>query len=184
MSQTEKEKDAMLVIDYQSGNSMALNQLVKRWHKHFCRKAFFIVKDADVAKDVAQDSWRTIIAKIETIKDPKSFSGWAMRIVHTKSIDILRRQQKELKGKDTIKAGIVEVDEPYNENTALKRKLYKAILELPIDQQEVIRLFYLEELSLNEIAKLLEIKAGTVKSRLFHAREKLKIILKSRNYEN
>lgn len=182
MSPTEKEKDALLILDYQSGNALALTELVTRWHKHFCTKAFYIVKDADEAKDVAQDSWRTIIAKMETIKDPKSFSGWAMRIVHTKSIDVLRMRQKDLKRKDTIKNENIELDEPYNEKTELKRKLYNAILELPIDQQEVIRLFYLKEKSLKDIAKLLQLKAGTVKSRLFHAREKLKIILKNENY--
>jgi len=184
MSQTEKEKDGLLILDYQSGNKMALAALVKRWHKYFCKKAFFIVKDADEAKDVAQDSWRTIIDKLETINDPYSFSGWAMRIVHTKSIDVLRNQQKNLRGKSAIKFNLVEEDEPYNEKTALKKKLYSAILELPTNQRQVIKLFYIEELSLNEISKLLNTKAGTVKSRLFHAREKLKIILKNYNYEN
>ncbi len=178
MNQTEKEKDGLLILDYQSGNKLALAELVKRWHKHFCKKSFFIVKDADEAKDVAQDSWRTIIDKLETIKDPYSFSGWAMRIVHTKSIDVLRKRQKDLKGKKNIKLNSYEVDEPYDEKTALKKKLYLAILELPIDQQEVIRLFYMEELPLNDISKLLKIKQGTIKSRLFHAREKLKLILK------
>lgn len=181
MSQTKKEKDGLLILDYQSGNKLALAELVKRWHKHFCTKAFFIVKDVDEAKDVAQDSWRTIIDKLETIKDPYSFSGWAMRIVHTKSIDVLRKRQKDLKNKNNIKLNSYEEDEPYDEKTVLKKKLYLAILELPIDQQEAIRLFYMDELSLNDISKLLKIKQGTIKSRLFHAREKLKLILKTEN---
>ena len=107
-----------------------------------------------------------------------------MRIVHTKSIDVLRKRQKELKGNNSLKFDSVEEDEPYDEKTALKKKLYNAILELPTNQQQIIKLFYTEELSLNEISKLLNVKAGTVKSRLFHAREKLKIILKNNNYEN
>lgn len=177
MSQTEKEKDGHLILDYQSGNKMALAALVKRWHKKFCTKAFYIVKDADEAKDVAQDSWRIIIDKLETIKEPQSFSGWAMRIVHTKSVDVLRKRQKELKGNKSLKFDSVEEDEPYDEKTTLKKNLYNAILELPTNQQQIIKLFYTEELSLNEISKLLNIKAGTVKSRLFHAREKLKTAL-------
>jgi len=184
MSQTEKEIDGLLILDYQSGNKKALATLVKRWHKKFCTKAFYIVKDADEAKDVAQDSWRTIIGKLGTIKNPQKFSGWAMRIVHTKSIDVLRKRQKDLKGNNSLTYYSLEEDEPYDERTALKRNLYNAILELPTNQQQVIKLFYTEELSLNEISKLLNIKAGTVKSRLFHAREKLKIILKNNNYEN
>ena len=184
MSQIEKEPDGLLIRDFLSGNELALTKLVKRWHKQFCTKAFYIVKDANEAKDIAQDCWQTIIANLDTIKNLNSFSGWAMRIVHTKSIDVLRKRQKELKGNTEIKNRLSIEYKPYDEKTVLKSKMYKAILELPIDQQEVIKLFYLKELTLNEIAKFLEIKAGTVKSRLFHAREKLKIILKNENYED
>ncbi|WP_347921700.1 sigma-70 family RNA polymerase sigma factor [Pontimicrobium sp. SW4] len=178
MSQTEKERDGLLILDYQSGNKMALAALVKRWHKKFCTKAFYIVKDADEAKDVAQDSWRTIIDKLEDIRDPQSFGGWALRIVHTKSIDALRKRQKERKVGNAFKQETDIIDEPYDERLNLKKKLYSAILELPTDQQYVVKLFYLEELPLNDISKLLNIKAGTVKSRLFHAREKLKKSIK------
>ncbi|MGB5782052.1 MAG: sigma-70 family RNA polymerase sigma factor, partial [Eudoraea sp.] len=62
-------------------------------------------------------------------------------------------------------------------------KIYTAIKGLPRDQQVVLRLFYLEEYSLREISEILNKSEGTVKSRLYHAREKLKIILKNRNHE-
>lgn len=64
----EKTLDGILVQEFQSGNKKALTKLVKRWHKTFCEKAYWIVKDADVAKDIAQDSWRVIINKIEDLK--------------------------------------------------------------------------------------------------------------------
>ena len=176
--------DSNLVLDYQAGNKKALALLVRRWHKQFCIKAFFVVKDADEAKDIAQDCWRTIIDKLGSLKDPNNFSGWAMRIVYTKSIDVLRKKQNERKGKDDYKKGTSFDYEPYSERAQLKKELYNAILELPEEQRHVIQLFYLNEYSLKEIAELLNIKAGTVKSRLFHAREKLKITLKKSNYEN
>jgi RNA polymerase sigma-70 factor (ECF subfamily) len=62
-------------------------------------------------------------------------------------------------------------------------KVYTAIKDLPQDQQVVLRLFYLEEYSLKEISEIVNKSAGTVKSRLYHAREKLKTILKNRNHE-
>ena len=184
MQKPEDILDSSLVLDYQAGNNKALALLVRRWHKQFCTKAFYVVKDADEAKDIAQDCWRTIIDKLGSLKDPNSFSGWAMRIVHTKSIDVLRKKQREWKGKDDYKKGNSFVLEPYSERTQLKKELYKAILELPTEQQHVIQLFYINEYSLKQIAELLKIKVGTVKSRLFHAREKLKITLKKLNYEN
>ena len=71
-----------------------------------------------------------------------------------------------------------------DDKESIKIDLLKAIQSLSINQQMVIRLFYVEEYSLKDISDTLKISVGTVKSRLFHAREKLKLILKNRNYEN
>ena len=179
----DRHIDSSLVNDYQNGNSAALVELVKRWHIKFCKKAFFIVKDTEVAKDVAQESWNTIINKLDSLKDTNSFGSWALRIVNNKSIDVLRAQARHTKTKNELKA-VSEVDEPYTENKELKNLLLRGIQGLTVEQKEVIRLFYLNEYSLSEIAELLNVKKGTVKSRLFHAREKLKIILKNKYYEN
>ena len=69
------------------------------------------------------------------------------------------------------------------QRTILKRKLLNAIQDLPKGKQDIIRLFYVEEYSLKEISSFLQIPIGTVKSRLFKAREKLKSIMKSYSYE-
>ncbi|WP_055443170.1 RNA polymerase sigma factor [Lacinutrix himadriensis] len=179
----DKRSDAKLVLAFQSGDKKALATLVKRWHLTFCKKAFWLVKDADVAKDIAQDSWQTIIAKIDTLKDTSSFGSWALRIVYSTSLDVLRTKNSErFKQEEYVKNQEVIVEDN-NENTTLKRKLLLAIQDLPEQQQQVIKLFYLEEYSLKEISKTLDISLGTAKSRLFYAREKLKTILKNRNYE-
>ncbi|MDD7887010.1 RNA polymerase sigma factor [Flavivirga sp. 57AJ16] len=65
MNSEQRKIDKQLVLDYQSGNKKALVFLVKRWHRLFCEKAFYILKDADVAKDVTQDCWDIIIDKID-----------------------------------------------------------------------------------------------------------------------
>lgn len=176
----DKHIDSSLVNDYQNGNSAALVQLVKRWHKDFCKKAFFIVKDSEVAKDVAQESWQTIIKKLDSLKDASSFGSWALRIVNNKAIDVLRVQSRLTKTKSELKK-VYEIEEPHTENKELKNLLLRGIQDLTVEQRQVIWLFYLNEYTLSEIAELLKIKKGTVKSRLFHAREKLKIILKADN---
>lgn len=65
--------DEELVEAYKAGDKSALATLVKRWHKVFCDKAYWLVKDKDAAKDIAQDSWTVIIQKIDTLNDPKQF---------------------------------------------------------------------------------------------------------------
>lgn len=176
--------DEELVEAYKAGDKSALATLVKRWHKVFCDKAYWLVKDKDAAKDIAQDSWTVIIQKIDTLNDPKQFKYWAFRIVCNKSTDWLRIDTK--KQKQSIQNNLeIEFDnKEYSENKPLKIKLLNAINDLPANQKIVIRLFYLESNSLKKISDLQIISVGTAKSRLFHAREKLKIILKNTNYEN
>ncbi|WP_396601416.1 RNA polymerase sigma factor [Algibacter sp. R77976] len=175
----QKVFDGVLVRQFQSGNKNALATLVKRWHKTFCEKAYWIVKDADVAKDIAQDSWSIIINKINHLKTPESFGIWALRIVYTKSLDWVKANKKLqniiVENQRNQDAFHVEKDN----NEPLKVALLKTIKMLPDNQQIVIRLFYLQEYSLKEISSILQISEGTVKSRLFHAREKLKQNLKT-----
>ena len=179
-----QNEDDVIVSKFKSGDKMALNMLVKKWHIIFCKKAYWIVKDANLAKDIAQESWQIIITKIDKLNEVSSFGSWAMRIVYTKSLDALREQSKERFHKQNLSKNPETEDLPYDENLELKSKLLKAIAELPEQQQTVIKLFYTQEYSLKDISIILKVSTGTVKSRLFHAREKLKTNLKNRTYEH
>jgi RNA polymerase sigma-70 factor (ECF subfamily) len=181
MKKTKNITDAALVIAYQSGDRKALSQLVKRWHVSFCKFAYWYVKDGDIAKDIAQESWTVIIHKIKGLNEPKKFKSWAISIVNRKSIDWIRAQNSEgNKLQKFYKEHARESEDNNEENREiLKKKLLEAIYNLSEDQQTVVKLFYTQNYSLKEISELLEISVGTTKSRLFHAREKLKTILKT-----
>ena len=177
--------DADLVIAYQSGNKKALTLLVKRWHLQFCKFAFWYVKDASIAKDIAQESWAVIYSKLDTLQHPEKFKSWAISIVNRKAIDFIRATGRELnklhvfydeKSKTTVSA------EDKEGQDKMKKSLKDALGKLPKHQKIVIDLFYTQAYTLKEIAHLLEISVGTAKSRLFHAREKLKSKLKNKNY--
>lgn len=170
--------DTELVEAYQAGDQKAIAKLVKRWHLIFCTKAYWLVKDANLSKDIAQESWQTIMDKLHTLQKPSSFKSWALRIVYSKSLDVLRELSRKRTKETELGLSKVFLVEDYKENTELKEALLNAIKYLPEQQQVVLRLFYTEEYSLQEISELLNISIGTTKSRLFHAREKLKLILK------
>jgi RNA polymerase sigma-70 factor (ECF subfamily) len=175
---TDQDIDESLVKAYLAGDKKALATLVKRWHKLFCDKAYWMVKDKDAAKDIAQESWTVIISKMEGLKTPKQFKFWAYRIVINKSTDWLRVQSKNQKNYFNYNANLSSEEEVVVDDSALKNRLLKAIQELPEGQKAVIKLFYLESYSIKQISDMLDISAGTTKSRLFHAREKLKETLK------
>jgi len=170
--------DALLVLQYQSGDKKALGMLVKRYHNRFCSHANWYLCDLDASKDVVQDCWGIIMNKVGSLRDPNSFSSWAMRIVTRKSIDFLK--QNKTKREKLRKYQYANLEGANNEERNTKIiKLQQAIKSLSNDQQIVLRLFYTQEYSLIEISNILDISVGTVKSRLFHAREKLKTILRT-----
>jgi len=183
MKKEQDPTDGFLVQQYRAGNTAVLRVLVKRYHQVFCEKAYWVTKDKDLAKDIAQESWITIIDKLDSLKDVGRFKNWAFRIVYTKAINSVKDRNKALQ--NVADLGIIEPDNPTNkeEKKDIQIKLLKAIRELPKEKQDVIRLFYAEEYSINEISAFLKIPVGTVKSRLFKAREKLKLILKLKYHE-
>lgn len=179
----EDQSDKILVERFIAGDQSALAVLVKRWHLIFCEKAFWVLQDKHLSKDVAQECWIIIIKKLQTLKNADSFKGWALRIIYTKAIDAHKRRIKELHKSNEIPKKENEDLKDTDHKTMLQKRLLNGIQALSKERQHVIRLFYIEEYSLKEISAILEIPIGTVKSRLFKAREKLKSIIKSYDHE-
>tara|TARA_R110002073_G_scaffold8207_1_gene45569 strand:- start:19731 stop:20288 length:558 start_codon:yes stop_codon:yes gene_type:complete len=176
--------DSALVIELQKGNKKVLPLLVKRWHLSFCKLAFFYVKDADVAKDIAQESWIVIIDKMNDLKEPGKCKSWAISIVNRKAIDWLRKTNRERAKLQSVFAERQKVQFEVEESNELKvkKQLILAISKLSVNQQQVIKLFYGQGYSLKEVSEIMNTTVGNTKSRLFHAREKLKTILKHKNH--
>lgn len=178
MNKRQNPSDRFLIQQYLEGDTSVLTTLVKRYHKIFCEKAYWVTRDKEIAKDIAQESWIIIINKLHTLQNLDGFKSWANRIIYTKAIDALKLRNKE--GKNTETARNIESN-PQAENDhrrLIRIALVNAIRKLPKQKQDIIRLFYTEEYSIAEISTFLKIPVGTVKSRLFKAREKLKSIVK------
>lgn len=179
--------DTELVLEYQSGNKSALSGLVKKWHVQFCKLAYWYVKDMDTAKDIAQESWTIIFKKLDALKNPKQFKSWAISIVNRKAIDWLRAKKREHNKLNTFyneKDKGINIEETEEPKMKLLSILKIEIDELPRNQKMIVKLFYTENYSLIQISEALHISIGTAKSRLFHAREKLKKSLKHRTEHN
>ena len=171
--------DGWLVQKYQSGHKNALALLVKRWHLKLCKQAYWYTKDFDTAKDIAQDSWKVIIIKLDSLQDANKFGGWALSIVNRKSIDWIRKQKRTKNNLEAYEQTFKLTNdiEGVTEDNYSKITL-NAISELPENQRVVLRMFYLQSYSIIQISEFLKISKGTVKSRLFYAREKLKTTIK------
>lgn len=181
MNKPHKIVDSLLVLSYQSGDKKALALLVKRWHKRLCGHAFRYTRNMDEAKDVVQDSWRVILNKLFSLKDTNCFGSWAMTIVTRKALDHIKKNKRFVNGineENNPMAPYPDAADYLSKENDLS-KVMNAIAFLNEDQRMVLKLFYLEEYSIVEIGRILNVSEGTVKTRLFRAREKLKTIIKT-----
>ena len=170
-----------LILHCQRGGPKAFELLIKRWHPRIVSRIYYTIGDANAAEDIAQETWITILQKIKTLRDPGAFEWWSLRIATGKAIDWLRAKQTSRKREEVRKAAQEEFSEPTNNGKEeILDALRDAIYDLPEDQQRVIRMFYQEDLSIHAISKILGCPEGTVKSRLFKSREKLKKMLKTK----
>jgi RNA polymerase sigma factor (sigma-70 family) len=167
--------DELLVLRAQEGDKGAVAMLVKKWHKMLVMQAYRNTNEYEVAKDVVQDSWQAIIAKIGNLNDPAKFKTWASRIVHNKSISWVRAQQKERLIEQEYNQEQVEEVEEDNRLALLKG----ALGNLSSEQRTVISLFYVDHFSVSQIAEVMNCPVGTVKSRLFKARMYLKELIEN-----
>lgn len=174
-----------LINRYQKGEKKALELLIKRFHPLLIRAIDHFTGHSGPAEDIAQEFWVQIIPKLKNIRLEIGFDAYAMTIARRRSIDWIREEQSKVRQKRIIEreSGL---DEPVDEReykSELSGLLDKGIIQLTPTQQIVLRMHYLESLSIHEISDILRLSTGTVKSRLFYARENLKTIIKKEKGE-
>jgi RNA polymerase sigma-70 factor (ECF subfamily) len=168
--------DELLVLDSQAGDEAALAELVRRWHPRLLAHAFRLTGDQDGAGDVVQEAWLGIVRGLERIDDPARFAGWARRVVANKAADWIRRRQVERRT-SPLDLSTASAAETPGRSSEASRAVRDAIAGLDDAHRSVVALHYVEDMSVAEIAAVLDIPVGTVKSRLHTARERLRTAL-------
>lgn len=161
--------DEWLVLQAQGGDTKAYSILIKRWHPKMLRHAFRMTQDTEVAKDITQETWKAITSKLDSLKSPAAFKVWVYRIISNKSADWIKTRQKE---RELIREN--EVIDSEEENLASTDNIRLALNELPPENKLVLTMFYVDGHSVKTIAEILGLSEGTIKSRLFYSRKKLK----------
>lgn len=169
--------DELLVLRCQDGDSLALDELVGRWQSRFVGHACRLTGQPEAAHDAVQDAWMAIVGGIGRLDDPARFAPWAYRIVSNKCVDWVRKQGRRRKLSQELgdeRRREEEINRRDRSPTGERGRLVEALRGLAPDRQALLGLYYQDGFSVREIAEILEIPAGTVKSRLFHARGELK----------
>ena len=174
--------DELIVVRCQLGERAAFDELIARWHKPLWRYARNISGNDPAADDASQEVWLRVLRGIARLQDGAKLRAWLFGIARRVLMDRLREQYARPASSD------VDIDQhAAPDNSAdLEAELDAmrgGLARLPLVENEVLTLFYLNELSLEDVAQVLGIPLGTVKSRLFRARKLLRNELQAKGVE-
>jgi RNA polymerase sigma factor (sigma-70 family) len=167
-----------LVAGARLGSSSAIAKLATLRGPGLFRHAMRLLGNAEDAHDAVQEAWIEIIKGLPGLRDERAFAAWAYRILTRRAARIIAARVRErahireaAQAEDTIvpETGSMAAD---------ARAVRQAIQALPPPHAAAISLFYLEDMSIGEVAIALDVPPGTIKTRLMHARAKLNKALK------
>ena len=174
---TNRLLDAYLVLAAKAGDRTVGEQIARRWHRKLIAHAWRLTGDAEAARDAAQAGWSEILAGLDRLRDEHAFPAWAFRIVSRACTRQIGQTVRQRRLADALAAEPVEAAQTAPDGDEEVQRLRAAIRALSPGHRAAIALFHFEELSVAEVAVALNIPLGTAKTRLMHARRKLRLIL-------
>jgi RNA polymerase sigma-70 factor (ECF subfamily) len=174
------DRDARLVEQCLAGSEEACEELVRRYQDRVFALVYRITGDADRVEDIAQEAFLKAFRSLRRFKGSSSFYTWLYRITINTALNAIRaqgrRQEVSLEGLEGFEPSLRGKDEP-GESAARRQvanRVVEAIGKLDELYRVIVYLREVEEFSYEEIAQVVRLPVGTVKSRLFRARQQLK----------
>ena len=178
----EKNNDKELVKRAQKGDKAAFDTLVTKYHLKVVNLVTRFVKNADDAQDVAQEAFIKAYRGLKNFRGDSAFYTWLYRIAINSAKNYLVSQGRkspayavDVEDAEHMESAtnLKEYDTPEGNmlTDEIEQTVYKAIKDLPEDLKTAITLRELEGMSYDEIANVMECPIGTVRSRIFRARE-------------
>jgi RNA polymerase sigma-70 factor (ECF subfamily) len=177
MSQTEYT-DSDLILRLRHNDISALEALYERYRTQVHRTAFAITHDVQAADDILHDSMLKVYQHAQRIDTNLPLAPWLYRVTVNLSYTWATRHKKRWLPIENFVENLISpvrnAPDRMAEESETQAQIRNAIESLQVNQRVVIVLHYLNDLDLQEIADILELPVGTVKSRLFYARESLR----------
>ncbi|MYF99653.1 sigma-70 family RNA polymerase sigma factor [Candidatus Poribacteria bacterium] len=178
------DTNVQLINRVLEGEEEAFATLVRTYQKRIHALAWRKIGDYHIAEEITQDTFLQVYRKISQLKNPHQFDGWLYVIVNRLCLNWFRRNKIKMESIEDIPREELDhttftqhdTDQRDEDTRAGYREIVKNLLEkLPESERTVMTLYYLGEMTVNEIGKFLGVSANTIKSRLSRARNKLKI---------
>ncbi len=175
------EADAALIAAVATGDIAAFERLHKRYHRRVFGFALRLTGRFDLAEEVVNDTMMTVWRKASGFEGRSKVSTWILGVAYRTAIKARRKSEPERlhdeldEQMQTDRTGLDEIEIIFD-----RERIAAALQRLPIEQRAIVELTYHYGYKLAEIAQITECPVGTVKSRMFHARAKLRALLSER----
>jgi RNA polymerase sigma-70 factor (ECF subfamily) len=170
--------DHDLIIEIQGGSLDALGVIYDRHRQLVYRTALAICNDPEAAADLLQDVFLRLHRFADRVDPDRPLEPWLYRVTANQTYTWVKRHQRWTHPLEEIaewlSSGIKNSPQYITEQDDQSRRIQAAIAKLSLSQRVVVVMYYINDLSLHEIAEVLEIPEGTVKSRLHYGRNALK----------
>ena len=170
-----------LLTDIEAGNTQAFSKLVEKYQDQMYSVCLSILKTKDEAQEATQDTFIKIYRSLDKYNRQSKFSSWAYRIAYRTSLDYIRKRKATIdidKVDHTILSHVESSDNQVEQNE-LSDRLLQAISMLPAEEAGLVRMFYLEEQSIQELMDITGLSKSNTKVKLFRARKKLADIIRT-----
>ena len=178
MAESERILQELLVLRCRRGDAAAWRELIRLWERRLFYYVRRLVGGERDAWDVLQQTWLAAYKALPTLNEPRALRAWLYRIAHHQAVSHLRHTGAAPDSGATALEDAADVpddgggDPSFSAETA--ERVHAALSKLSLAHREVLTLHFLEDASVEEIAAVLDVPAGTVKSRLFHAKRALR----------
>ena len=167
------EIDLRLIEQVQAGDHEAFTQLVLNYSGYVYRTAFAFLHNESEAEDASQEIFLKVYRSIHRLNEVRAFPAWFKKVITTVCLDRMKVKKPDLVPDSNIESVPTTASDHWDRRIELREALGK----LSQEEREIVVLYDWQGYSYQEIAKLLEIPLGTVKSRLHTVRMHLRTIL-------
>lgn len=184
---TDQLRDEVDILEYRRGDVEALTRLISRWQPRVYGYILSMIGDRDEAWDISQELWLSVLSALGGGKGIGHFAAWLYPVAHNKCISHLRKKRRLPKAEEAPfedADGRAKTTEEVTFRAEDARAVRECLGDLSLVLRETMLLFYMDGLSLEDVARVLHVPLGTAQSRLHYGRRKLKDMLRRKGYGN
>ncbi len=174
----------LLLHRCREGERDAFAELIARWELRLFYYVCRLVDDEQDAWDILQQTWMRVLRGIGRLRDPCRLAPWLYRIARNTALShckSLAARQRWIDPEVQVESVSDEREIP---STWPAEVVHAALQKLSLHHREVLTLFFLEDLAIEQIAEVIGVPAGTVKSRLHYARQAIRRILEQEGIDH